>query len=481
MATTLYFYDLETSGFSPRDDRIMQFAGQRTDLALKPIDEPHNFLVKMTEDVVPSPDAILITGITPQKTIADGITEAEFLKLFHQEIATPGTVFVGFNTIRFDDEFMRFLHYRNFYDPYEWQYTDNKSRWDILDLVRMTRALRPDGIEWPFDASGKPANRLELLTSINKLDHGNAHDALSDVMATIAVARMIRQKQPKLFDFLFSMRDKQKIAQLVTSGQPFIYTSGKYASEFEKTTVVAMLSEHPNQNGAALVFDLRYDPTPFINLDPPALVEAWKKRKDMPGPRLPIKTLKYNRCPAVAPLSVLDEASQERLKLYPESFEANHKKLQKHKKKLSDLLEEAITIMDKKLQASLLEDEAEVDARLYEGFFDNTDRTKMSAVRAAEPNELAKLEIEFKDKRLGAMLPLYKARNFPKSLSEEEQITWERFRERRLMGGGAESRLARYFARLGELETGETLTGEQKYLLEELQLYGQSVVPTGLD
>src|SRR3954451_6528569 len=120
MAASFFFYDLETSGFDPRSARIMQFAGQRTDMDLKPIGEPVNVLIKLTPDVVPSPDAILITGITPQQTLADGLTEAEFMKLFYDEAVRPDTVFVGFNNIRFDDEFMRFMHYRNFYDAYEW-------------------------------------------------------------------------------------------------------------------------------------------------------------------------------------------------------------------------------------------------------------------------------------------------------------------------------------------------------------------------
>src|SRR5687767_13856438 len=150
MAASFFFYDLETSGFSPREARIMQFAGQRTDLDLRPVDEPVNELVKLTDDILPDPDAVLITGITPQQTLADGFTEAEFLQRFTADVATPGTIFIGFNSIRFDDEFMRALHYRNFYDPYEWQWQDNRAKWDLLDVVRMTRALRPDGIQWPF-------------------------------------------------------------------------------------------------------------------------------------------------------------------------------------------------------------------------------------------------------------------------------------------------------------------------------------------
>jgi exodeoxyribonuclease I len=477
MSTSFFFYDLETSGFNPKEARIMQFAGQRTDLQLKPIGEPHNYFIRMTDDVLPEPDAVLITGITPQKTIADGLHEAEFLKLFHEEIATPDTIFVGYNTVRFDDEFMRYTLYRNFYDPYEWQWQNGRSRWDILDVVRMTRALRPEGIEWPFDAKGNPTNRLELLTQLNKLDHFNAHDAMSDVHATIAVARLIRSKQPKLFDFLLTTRGKEAVANLAMSQQPFVYTSGKYASEFEKTTVVGTLAEHPQGQGV-LVFDLRYDPEPFLKLEPPALVEAMKKRKDDPGPRLPVKTLKFNRCPAVAPLGVLDEASQERLKLAPQTYLAHFEKLKKVQQELTTGIIEALKIMDKKFQARLLEDEAEVDARLYEGFFDSQDKSKMSVVRAADANELGSLDVTFRDGRLDALLPLYKARNYPKTLTADERAIWEQFRERKLLGGGDESRAAKFFKRLAELAEQPNLTGAQQYLLEELQLYGQSILPT---
>jgi exodeoxyribonuclease-1 len=479
VSTTFFFYDLETSGFNPREARIMQFAGQRTDMRLQSLGEPHNYLIRMTDDVVPEPDAILITGITPQKTIDEGISEAEFLRVFHEEIAVPDTVFVGFNTVRFDDEFMRFLHYRNFYDAYEWQYKEGKSRWDLLDVVRMTRALRPAGIEWPFDDKHNPVNRLELLTKLNGIEHTSAHDALSDVRASIALARLIRNKQPKLFEFLLRMRDKNEVARLVLSGEPFVYTSGKYSSEFEKTTVVGLLTEHPGQQASALVFDLRYDPEPFLELDPPALAEAWRKRNDVPGPRLPVKNLKYNRCPAVAPLSVLDEASQERLKLTPETYEANFKKLQKVKHELSQQVLAALDLLDQRQKKRLLDEEPEVDAQLYDGFVESRDdKAKMSVVRAADSDELKNLDVTFTDARLRTLLPLYKARNYPKTLTDTDREEWERFRERKLLGGGNAGRLAKYFARISELKQGKDLTKEQIYLLDELELYGQAVMPS---
>lgn len=479
MAASFFFYDLETSGFDPRRARIMQFAGQRTGLDLKPVGEPVNVLIKLTPDVLPDPDAILVTGITPQATLADGLTEAEFLKLFYEEIMQPNTIFAGFNSIRFDDEFMRFLHWRNFYDAYEWQWAEGCSRWDLLDAVRMTRALRPDGIEWPFAADGKPANRLEYLTKVNNLDHEHAHDALNDVLATIAVARLIRQKQPDLFDYLLGMRDKKKIAALVESGQPFVYTSGRYPSEVLHTTVVARLAAHP-QNGASLVYDLRHDPEPFLQMTPEELAAAWRFTKDPAVQRLPVKTLKYNRCPAVAPLGVIkDKATQERIALPLQTASRHLAALKKHHRDFAEKVLAARALLDaerEQAQTALVDNQLTVDGRLYEGFVEPGDKQTMRALRAASPEEFGGFMNDLQDERLKNLLPLYKARNYPRSLSDEERAAWDKFCQQQLFAGGKSSRLAKYFARLGELAQSQT-GGQQQFLLEELQLYGQSIIP----
>jgi exodeoxyribonuclease-1 len=476
MAASFFFYDLETSGFDARQARIMQFAGRRTDLELKPIGEPFNFLIKLTDDILPDIDATLITGITPQSTQMDGMTEAEFLRIFEDEIATPGTVFTGFNTIRFDDEFMRCLHYRNFYDPYEWQWQDGRGKWDLLDVVRITRALRPDGIEWPFDIHGKPTNRLELLTALNKLDHEHAHDAMSDVEATIAVARLIRNKQTKLFDYMYEMRDKTRLADLVEGGEPFVYTSGRYSSEFEKTTVAVHICAHPKHNGSAFVYDLRHDPTQYADMTPEQLAEKWRWKKDSTEPRLPVKKIQYNHMPAVAPMGVLDEASQKRLQI-------NFDDIQKHLgiiRKMTDLADrlcQAAELLDKKQQASLVSTEYDVDNCIYDGFFGTEDKNAMRVVRAADASELGNLGLKFKDQRLSALLPLYKARNYPKAMTDEERAEWERFRVNKLMNGGPQSKMAKYFERLQQAAARDDLTGHQKYLIEELKLYAESIMP----
>ena len=480
---TFFFYDLETSGLNPREARIMQFAGQRTDMQLRPIGEPVNILVKLTPDILPEPDAILVTGITPQATIVDGVSEAVFLQQFSEEVAIPGTVFVGYNTVRFDDEFMRYTLYRNFYDPYEWQWKDDRSRWDLLDVVRMTRALRPEGITWPFGPDGKPSNRLELLTATNKLSHENAHDALSDVYATIAVAQLIQTKQPKLFQFLYGIRDKRSVASLIETKEPFVYTANSYASAFEKTTMAVMVANHPKKQGA-LVYDLREDPSKFIDLSVEELVEAWRwKKTDEPGLRLPVTVVQFNQCPAVAPRSVLmqtDKVQLEKLQLDMQNISANLKKL-KSAPDFADKLLSALALRDEQWQSSMLADEQSVDGQLYDGFFDDQDRGKSRVVRAADPKELSTLDLQFQDKRLVALLPLYKARNFPGALSDEERIAWDTFCRHKLLSGGQKSRMGRYFERLQTLSTKTELSENQRYLLEELRLYGETIMPVDVD
>ncbi len=454
----------------------MQFAGQRTDMDLHPVGEPVNSLIKLGDDVLPDPDAILITGITPQATLQDGVTEAEFLRMFHEEVATPGTIFVGYNTVRFDDEFMRFLHYRNFYDAYEWEWQDGKGRWDLLDVVRMTRALRPDGINWPMTDDGKPTNRLELITQHNGLDHENAHDALSDVMASIAVAKLIQTKQPKLFEYLLQLRDKRAVKQFLAVNPTFLYSSSTYSSEVEKTAMVHVL--HADDTQGALVYDLRHDPTEFVGLTPEALAARWSYTRDADAPpRLPVKTVKFNRCPAMSPAGVIKEvAVQQRLHITPEVAQANLKKLMATAEFAPNILK-ARELLDEARAAQRQDEVVDAEAALYDGgFFSDSDKQRTAAIRDAKPEELAAMHDDLHDQRLRDMLPRYKARNYPQHLTDEERAAWEQYRSRVLIDGGTHSRLAKFMHRLGELAHAEQ-GQDRRYILEELQLYAESIMP----
>lgn len=443
MKQTFFFYDLETSGINPREDRIMQFAGQRTTLDLELIGEPVNILVRMSDEVLPHPQAIMVTKITPQDTLRDGISEAEFTKYVTEEVFTPGTIAVGFNSVRFDDEFMRALFWRNFYDPYVWQWKDGRGRWDILDVVRMTRALRPEGIEWPFTDEGKPTNRLELITKLNGVEHEHAHDALSDVYATIAVARLIREKQPELFDYLFKMRDKNAVKQLVNLEQkrPFVYVSGRYAGEFEKATVAFPLTS--GRHGNVLVYDLRHN---LKDLDPEKVFPV-------------VKELSFNRCPAVAPLGVLEKNDGwKKIGLTREQIEQN----------LQDLLAQpdfAEKMRSEYENRPEFPPVPEPEMALYEGFLNDADQIKVEAVRNATAEALADFQPDFIDERLPELLLHYKARNFPKSLNESEELKWQEFRRERL------ARLAPKF-----LEELASVYDKDEFVGEELKLYFEDLM-----
>jgi exodeoxyribonuclease-1 len=274
------------------------------------------------------------------------------------------------------------------------------------------------------------------------------------------------------------MREKKKVAELVEKNEPFVYTSGKYPAEFEKTTVVVQICGHPKRQGCAIVYDLRHDPADWIDKTAEQLAEAWRYKKDSSDPRLPVKFLQYNHCPAVAPLGVLDDASRQRLKIDLAVIK-KHAAVIKKAKDLASKLCEALELMEQKTQTQsrLVTTEQDVDGGIYDGFFGQEDKAKMSVVRAAIPTEFDRLGLKFQDERLKALLPLYKARNFPGSLSGEERQEWERFRKDRLLSGGQHSKLAKYFTRLQEVVAKGGLTGHQEYLIEELKLYAESIMP----
>ena len=467
MTKTFFFYDLETSGLSARSDRVMQFAGQRTGMDLKPIGEPVNVLVKLNDDTLPSPDAIMVTGITPQQTVQDGHTEAEFAKILAEQIFIPDTIAVGFNNIRFDDEFVRHLFWRNFYDPYEWTWKDGRSRWDLLDVVRMTRALRPEGIEWPV-VDGKPVNKLELITAANGMSHEKAHDALSDVEALIQVTQLIKTKQPQLYEYLLDMRDKAKVQKLVNldDKKPFVYSSGRYSAEFDRTTVAFPLTSGRNKN--VVVYDLRHDPTEFISLTPEELKKrmyaTYEERKKDGYVAIPVKELQYNRAPAVAPLGVLTQNDGwDRLKLDPEIIE-------KHSKLLigaPHFAENIRSLYESRPEFTKYKDAEE---QLYDSFVSDRDRLRVETVRNATERELADFHPEFTDDRLPDLLVRYKARSFPGTLNEGEMAQWEQWRSARL-----QSQLPGYVSALQRLST--TVTDDNKqFLLQELQLWAESII-----
>ncbi len=476
---SFYWYDYETFGIDPRNDRIAQFAGIRTDMDFNIIDEPIDIFCKASNDILPNPQACLITGITPQKTLTNGLIEAEFIARIEQQFATPQTCVVGFNSIRFDDEFTRYSLYRNFFDAYAREWQNGCSRWDIIDLVRITRALRPEGIEWPVDDKGIASNRLELITKANGISHEAAHDALSDVHATIAVAKLIKDKQPKLFEFVLANKGKQQISKILNLHKPdmVLHTSGMYPSTICNTTAVYPLMQHPGNKNGVIVFDLRFSPQSLETLSAEQIIERlYTPRDQLPEgvERIPIKTIHINKCPVVAPMNTLDEASAERTEIDQQQISAHLQMLQ------------AIPGLNKKLQQVFshnpFEPETDPDKNLYSGgFFSSDDKSRMQKLRSLSAEELAVVDLNFEDERIPEMLFRYRARNYPDSLTTQEQEKWNAYRTEKFTGDDNKVINFKTFKQMlnDELENPD-LNDDKKQVLRDLQQWGE-MISVGLD
>ena len=477
---TFFFYDLETSGFSPQNDRIMQFAGQRTDKNFNRIGEPVNILVRLNDDVLPSPSALMVTKISPQKTVEEGYTEAEFAKMLVEEYFTPDTVIIGYNNVRFDDIHIQHLLWRNFYPPYDWQWKEGRSRWDLLDVVRMIRALRPEGINWPFIENKETgekfaSNNLELLTKENGISHENAHDALSDVDGLIDVARLLKEKQPQIFDYLLKMRSKNEVQKMINleSPKPFVYTSGRFSVEFEKTTIAFPIVPAKNKN--VIVWDLRFSPKDFLDWSAEQILENitadFETRSQADFKPIAAKILQYNKCPAVAPVGVLNDENKERLKIDFGEIQKNLDILRKN----PHFAENLRTAFEKKsevFQGKNSKDTLSPEARLFEGFVSRSDDIKIEAIRNSSTRELADFHPDFSDERLSELLLHYKARSFPKSLSSQEKQIWEEYRAKNI-----QKMMPKFMQEFQEITARKDLNSKEEFILEEIKLWLENILP----
>lgn len=473
---TFYWHDYETFGTNPALDRPSQFAGIRTDENFNIIGDPLVIYCKPPADMLPHPEACLITGISPQLAREKGLPEAEFIRLIHNEMAQPGTCTVGYNSIRFDDEVTRYTLYRNFYDPYAREWQNGNSRWDLIDMVRVCRALRPEGINWPDHEDGTPSFKLEHLTVANGIAHEAAHDALSDVTATIAIAKLLKDKQPKLFAYLLQLRNKRKVMEMIDVDQqkPVLHTSAMFGSERFCTTLVMPLAMHPTNKNGVISFDLSVDPTPLIESDAETIRERlYTPQAQLPEgvARIPLKTIHSNRCPVIATSKLLDDALAERIKLDLPTARRHYQQLR-----------QAAGLVEKLQQVfadSHFSQTKDPDAMLYGGgFFSQQDKATMDQVRACSPEQLRERAFSFQDARLPEMLFRYRARNFPQSLNGEESARWQEFCFMRLTDpeGGANLVMDDYHELIEQKMQDETLADPQRQLLEQLLDYGDELL-----
>lgn len=474
MTNSIYWYDFETFGIDPKYDRLSQFAGIRTDEDLNIISDPLTLYCKPADDCLPDPGACMVTGITPQKTLADGINEVEFISTIHQEFATPGTCVAGFNNIRFDDEFTRNALYRNFFNAYGHEWQHGNSRWDIIDTVRLTRALRPENINWP-EQEGRPSIRLELLTKANGIKHEAAHDAMSDVYATIAVAKLIREKQPRLYNYIYGMRKKTEVSKLINlrTREAILHVSSRYSAERGAIAMVMPVCQHPVNKNSFIVYDLDVHPEEFLDADAEEMAaRLYTPAKELPEgvKRIPLKQIHINKCPVIVPLKTMDSNAAHRLGIDVDTCLQHRELILQHIDKFAGKTTAIFKHSD-------FPEVSDPDGQLYSGgFFNRDDSQRIDNIRNTHVDELSSLHFNFDDARLDEMLFRYRARNYRETLNVQESKRWNDYRHDKFNNPATSHRTRNQF--LAEIETiqqSPDVTGSQLALLEDLLAYADSI------
>ncbi|GAB5413073.1 MAG: exodeoxyribonuclease I [Congregibacter sp.] len=478
---SFFWHDYETFGSDPSYDRPVQFAGQRTDADLNLIGEPLILYARPAMDYLPQPGACLITGITPQEAQAKGLSEAEFIRQIEQEMQRPGTCSLGYNSLRFDDTVTRFTLFRNLKDAYAREYGDSRSRWDLIDAMRTAYALRPEGIEWPLREDGPPSFRLEDLTRANGIDHGQAHDALADVTATIAIARLLRQAQPKLYTWLYEHRIKSKVQALLDSRvlEPVLHISGMFGAARGNLGLVLPVCSPANNRNEVMCLDLSIDAALFLDLS----VDELKTRLYMPSDQMAegiqrpgIKSLHLNRCPVILPPKMATAQVAERCQLDLDFCRNNLRKLRAHDEAHPGALRDKLLALHAASQRPPAK--VDVDQSLYTGgFLSREDRASLDRLVTLSGEELAATTIAFQDTRLEEMLFRYRARNFIETLNDEELARWEEHRYLAITEGLVPGRNLEHFHT--EIEgrlSDPRLPERDRQILDALQHWGDGLL-----
>jgi exodeoxyribonuclease-1 len=470
---SFFWHDYETFGRVPRRDRPAQFAGIRTDAELREIDAPVMHYCQPAPDYLPDPESCLLTGILPQTCLEQGLPEQAFADAIEQQLARPGTIGVGYNSIRFDDEVTRHLFWRNLIDPYAREWQNDCGRWDLLDVVRCAYALRPEGIAWPRHDDGKPSFKLEHLTAANGLVHDAAHDALSDVRATIGLARLIRDRQPRLWEFCLKLRRKDAVLAEIGVDRPLLHISGMYPAERGCLAVVWPLGVHPVNKNELIVWDLAMDPAELLTLKAAEIrLRLFGKAEELAEgqTRLPIKTLHINKSPVViSSLKTLQPAMAER-------WGVDVAQALRHAERAAGFGGVLDGLWGEVFARPAPAQSPDVDEDLYGGFVGQNDRRALQRLRGLSPEKLADKRVAFEDSRLEELLFRYRARNFPQTLNDEEQLRWREHCSARLhdgVGGGLS--LAAFFERIDVLSEGADERGQE--ILGALYDYAEGIAP----
>ncbi len=481
LPASFLFHDYETWGISPQYDYPCQFAAIRTDQNLEPIAAPINITATIHLDYLPHPQAVLVTGITPQMTITNGQNEYEFMRQVHHAMMQPNTCVVGYNSIKFDDEVSRYSFYRNFIDPYQREYHRGNSRWDLINLVRACYALRPEGIKWPLGDNGLVSFKLEKLTQENDISHTHAHDALSDVYATIAMAKLILQHQPKLFEYAYQLRSKQAVVRLLEQHQqlPLIYINPYRSAKYGCISIILPMCPHPSNKNATICIELTKDIRPLLNETPETLKRIQYLSKDQRNedtPEVAMIIIKHNQCPFLAPMKTLSPNRATDLNIDLNEIDQRLACLTQICQDYNAYQNLIMTLTELNTPPAHTDThDLDAEVSLYSGgFMSEGEKQFCQRIHMTPPEELADLKEHVPSQRMAALLQLFIGRNYAHLLTQEAHSDWLKHCYNRLTQSEKRLTLTRYMAIIEELKCTGTLNSDQLQLLDELTQYGNN-------
>jgi exodeoxyribonuclease I len=466
MQKTYLFYDLETSGLNKAFDQVLQFAAIRTDLDLNEI-ERHEIIVRLSPDIIPSPGGIIIHQIS-LKEMSRGIPEAEAIAKIHELLNTPGTISLGYNTLGFDDEFLRFSFYRNLLPPYTHQFANNCSRLDIAPLIPLYFLYKPDVIQWP-KKEDKISFKLEELSRENQLAVGAAHNAMVDVIATVELAKLLRRESKtwqyalEFFDKTIALERVNKLASaFICQQQNFregLLITGFHNSAYQSP--VLALGGHNHYKNKTLW--LRLDDEKLSRTTPDTIAEnAW------------VYALKAGEANFILPLT---EHYAE--KLSPErrlQTEQNKTWLQEH----PDLLFEIMNYHKEFIYPKI--PDLDIDAALYQNDFFSDNEKQLCDHFHSLPLPDKAVCLDKLQGRLRTLAIRLIGRNYPEYLPEKYQQEFDVYLDR-IAPDNEDNALSDYKnkkrltpkAALLEINKLKTNTFDSKkiQLLDELEIYIQ--------
>lgn len=498
---TFYWFDYETFGLNRFCDRPAQFAGQRTSADLQNIGAGDNWFCRPSADYLPTPESCLVTGITPQIAGEKGLSEVDFADKVRGVFTQPNTICAGYNNYGFDDDITRFLLWRNLLDPYEREWKNGCSRWDLLPFVRAVWALRPQGVTWPqatVEGKKRTSFRLEELAKANELHHSHAHDAFSDVEATIGLARLLKEKQPRLWNYALANRGKDRVKALlenrVHDSDTVLWVDGRAGQERGYLRFIVPVATSPSNKNEVLVWDCREDPTPLATMTAEEIAARAfapaAQLKEKGEERLALCRVKLNMAPFLcADLRVVTPEVAQRFGIDLAAVARNAQKLAAIAADIATPVADALAVQREAAQPA---QPLDPEAALYQGTLPgNADKSMMLRARSLTPEELSQAveagRVHFEDERLNELLFRMRARNWPQTLTDEEKERWQQHCSERLQEGEAGFLTFEQFSELldaqveandAALEAGtitEALYERRVQILEALSNWGEFV------